>query len=77
MGIVLGTRGSGFEVRTRGIHKRRFELEVRPYVLISAEPKLSGGPLKNSPIYYSSAEKTSKGLILDFFWMALDNSTDN
>jgi len=31
----------------------------------------------NSPIYYSRAEKTSKGAILDFFWMALGNSTDN
>ena len=31
----------------------------------------------NSPIYYSSAEKTCECAILDFFWMALDNSTDN
>ena len=32
--------------------------------------------VENSPIYYSSAEKTSKGVILDFFWMVLDNLTE-
>ena len=32
--------------------------------------------MTNSPIYYSSAEKTLKGPILDFFWMVLDNLTE-
>jgi hypothetical protein len=30
----------------------------------------------NSPIYYSSAEKTLKGAIFDFFWMVLGNLTE-